>query len=65
MKEKGIPQKTDIASARLIWNNRVTTLNGRWLTVFGLTISSLSLAWSSRNRVIFDYEEQNGLTVRP
>ena len=31
----------------------------------GVTTSSLSLAWSLRNWVILDYEEPNGLTVRP
>ena len=31
----------------------------------GVTTSSLSLAWSLRNWVILDYEEANGLTIRP
>ena len=31
----------------------------------GVTTSSLSLAWSHRNWVILDYEEANGLTIRP
>jgi len=31
----------------------------------GVTTSSLSLAWTLRNWVILDYEEANGLTVRP
>ena len=31
----------------------------------GVSTSSLSLAWSLRNWVILDYEEPNGLTVRP
>ena len=31
----------------------------------GVTTSSLSVAWSLRNGVILDYEEANGLTIRP
>ena len=31
----------------------------------GVTTSSLSIAWSLRNWVMLDYEEDNGLTIRP
>ena len=31
----------------------------------GVTTSSVSLAWSLRNWVILDYQEANGLTIRP